>query len=267
VTVRLRRLAGDPAALGRPGPAGGQRRAESPNVRQIPNGTRMLQIRRPLLALLLLVSAPGLLPAQTVPSPFRHIETRHSGGLYAGQFAMDPGRLELGPRAAPIIGGRYDIRLTGPLSGEVGIGFSNTQRMLYTRTGPALTLPIIELGETDFVLMLGEAGLRFHLTGPRTWRGFAPYGVATVGVAADLTRNDPREEGIPVEQRFDFGPSFAAGGGLGTDFFLNERFSIRAEARDYFWRLTYPGGLTATGLQENQWRHNVAVTLGGAFHF
>ena len=42
------------------------------------------------------------------------------------------------------------------------------------------------IGDSDFYLVVGEAGLRFHLTGPRTWRGLAPYGSLMVGGVVDL---------------------------------------------------------------------------------
>jgi hypothetical protein len=214
-----------------------------------------------------LIIMPGMLAAQTIPSPFEFVETRHSGGIFAGQLITNPGTLDLGPQSGLKIGGRYNIRLTGPLGGEVSLAFVPTQRTIYSRQAPGPDVDLVPVAETDQVLMLAEAGLRFDMTGPRTWHGFMPYAVLTGGLAVDLNRADPLEEAIPAEQRFRFGPAFAAGGGLGTDFYLSERISIRAEVRDHLWRLNHPVGLTATGGRENEWRHNFGLTLGGAFHF
>jgi hypothetical protein len=209
---------------------------------------------------------PAVLEAQVIPSPFRHIETRHEIGFHAGYLYTNRGSLDLGPAPAPVFGSRYNIALTGPLQGEVGLSFSPTSRTVYARPGGA-TGSIISVGERDFVIMILEGGIRFRMTGARTWRGIAPYAAGTGGVVTTLGRPADIEEAIPADQRFQFGPSFAAGLGLGSDFFVTERFSIRAEARDHFWRLTHPIGLAGTGQRESEWRHNFAISFGGAIHF
>jgi hypothetical protein len=215
----------------------------------------------------LLIMMPGVLAAQTIPSPFEFVETRHTVGFFAGPLITNPGTLDLGPQSGLKIGGRYNIRLTGPLGGEVSLSLIPTQRTIYTRPAPGPDVELVAVAETDQVLMLAEAGLRFDMTGARAWNGFMPYGVLSGGLAADLNRADALEEVIPAEQRFRFGPAFAAGVGLGTDFYLSERISIRAEVRDHVWRLNHPIGLTPTGVRDHEWRQNFGLTLGGAFHF
>jgi hypothetical protein len=209
---------------------------------------------------------PTALQAQVIPSPLRHIETRHEVGFYAGYLYTNRGSLDLGPAPAPIFGSRYNIALTGPLQGEIGLSFSPTSRTVYARPGGAGG-SLTAVGERDLVAMIIEGGLRFRLTGARTWRGLAPYAAATGGVVTNLGRPAEIEEAIPSDQRFQFGPSFAASLGLGSDFFVTERFSIRAEARDHFWRLTQPVGLTGTGERNSEWLHNFAISFGGALHF
>lgn len=226
----------------------------------------MRHVRFVTLALLL-AAAPGALEAQAITSPYRFVETRHSAGIFAGYLQTAPGRYDLAPHSAPIFGARYGIRFTGPLSGDVGLGISPTQRTLITRAAAGADDPLLSLGETDMVAVLAEAGLRFHFTGPRTWHGIAPYAVATVGLGGSIRGSDPREEGIDEDARFRFGPTFAAGAGLGTDVFLTERFSVRAEVKDHIWRLSYPIGVTDSGTRENQWRNNFSFTLGGSVHF
>jgi hypothetical protein len=216
-------------------------------------------------AVLLLV--PAMLAGQTIPSPYTFIETRHAPGLIVAKLITDPGSLDLGPQSALKIGGRYNYRFTGPLSGEVGLSFVPTRRNIYLRPSPEPEVELVALGETDMLLTIAEAGLRFDLPGARVWRGFMPYAVLTGGAAINLSGSDPVEEAIPAEQRFAFGPSFALGGALGTDFFLTERFSLRGEVRDHVWRITHPVGITGTGVRENEWLQNFALTLGGAFHF
>jgi hypothetical protein len=217
--------------------------------------------------LLLLSAVATELAAQTIQSPYRHVETSHSVSVFGGFLTTDAGRLDLGPRSARLLGARYSIRLTGPIAGEVTLAFGGSERTVYAPAVVDGEFMLDPLGDADVLMMLGEGGFRFHLTGPRTWHGLAPYGVGTVGLVTDLRRSDPREAAQLPEERFEFGPGFAAGIGLGSDLFLTERFSLRADVRDHLWRLTYPVGLSGTGERENEWRHNFGFTFGGSIHF
>jgi opacity protein-like surface antigen len=216
---------------------------------------------------ILLAAAPAAVLAQEIPSPFEHIETRHTAGAYLGYQFTGRGSLDLGPHSSMLFGGRYGMRFTGPLSGEVSISLAPTQRTAYHREGGVADAPLEAVEDVRSVLFIGEAGLVFHFTGPRTWNGLAPYAVATGGLAADLSRSSAAEEAIPEVQRFSFGPALAAGIGLGTDWFLSERLSLRGEVRNRLWRLGHPEGLTETGRPEGEWTHNFGVTLGSAYHF
>lgn len=236
-------------------------------------------MRRTLTATLalaaLLGSASGA-GAQSIPSPFEYLETRHSVGFFGGYLLADPGIgvngevVELGPQSAPTAGVRYQIRFGGPLSGEVAAAFSPTTRKVYgpsRQPDPSKQVPV-EAGEADVALLLGEAGLVFHLTGDRTWHRLAPFVAGTGGVAADLAGGGAADKALLATERFEFGPSFAVGIGLGTDWYPTRRLSIRAEVRDRLWKIELPEGLRPTGEREvSEWTHNAAFTLGGAIHF
>lgn len=219
-----------------------------------------------------LLLAAVLLPkgalAQEIPSPFRYIEASQAAGAFAGYLQTQRGEYGIGPHSAPVLGLRYDIRFSGPLSGEVALGAISTQRTVVQRViieGDSATLR--DLDDVNAFLLNAEAGLRFDVTGPRTWHGIAPYAVLTGGVYMDLAGSTELEESIEASQRVDLGPAFAASGGIGTSWFLGQSFSLRLDARDHVWRLTVPEGLTGTRQRESVWTHNVAVTIGGAFHF
>jgi hypothetical protein len=220
-----------------------------------------------LLTLGLCTLLPGVLQAQNVPSPYRFLETSHAPGFFAGYLMTNTGDLDLGPHSAPLFGARYSLHLTGPLSAEANLGFSPTERTLYARSAAGGQDQLIDLGDKSALLGVLDVVLKLHATGARAWHGLAPFAVFGAGVAADLSGADAREQAVGEEQRFDFGPSFAATAGLGLDFFLTERLSLRLEGRDYLWRLSYPAGLTDAGEQTTDWANNVAVTFGGALHF
>lgn len=225
----------------------------------------MRQIWSAAVLLVSVFMAEGLL-AQTVPSPIRYIEKKHSVGVFGGYFQTDTGTLDAGPGPAPWFGARYDMQVTGPLAVGASVSVIRSTRNLYVRATPT-TADLEFVGEVDSGLVLAEAGFRFQLTGPRTWHGIAPYIGLSAGVVDDYTPLSDFESELDEELLFDFGPGFAAGTSLGTDFFLTEQFSIRAEARDQLWRYTYPTTLSGTGQEEKEWVHNLGFSIGAAFHF
>lgn len=213
----------------------------------------------------LMVFLPGVISAQSIPSPYRFIETKHEVGIYAGYLAIDGGKADVAPDPGPLVGARYNYHFTGPLSGEVGLGLVPTNRDVKTRLGTSTTLSDVE--QTESLLLLAEAGLRFHFTGARAWRGLAPYALLTGGLVADLAGTGTLEQQIQEVDRFSFGPTFAASVGLGSQFFLTDNVSIRAEARDYVWRLSYPDLFSGIVTEDNEWANNFGLTVGGAIHF
>ncbi len=236
-------------------------------------------MRRTLIAALALGALFGVgsaLRAQTIPSPIRYVDPKQSFGISAGYLFTSPA-LEINeekfvfwPQCAPLVTARYQIRFGGPLSGEARVGFSPTQRKVYAPTDepdPELFVPE-EVGEEDAALLLGEAGLVFHLTGPRTWNGLAPFLAGTGGLALDLAGGSDLEEDIPENARFEFGPSFALGLGAGTDWFPTRRLSVRLEARDHLWKIEAPTQIEALAdAKLSEWKHNFSLSLGAAFHF
>lgn len=216
--------------------------------------------------LLATTSAAGSLHAQAIPSPFEYIERKNSIGLFGGYVATDAGSQDLGPGAAPLFGIRYDYQVTGPLSLEASAAFARSDRTIYARS--VATQPALEpVGEADVGLVIADAGLRFHLTGPRTWNGLAPFIAVTAGVVADINGPAPEEDDLEDNQAFEFGPGLAASAGLGIDYFLTDRVSLRADVRDRLWRYTYPVSLSPTGVEDSEWVHNPGFSIGAALHF
>jgi hypothetical protein len=225
---------------------------------------RYTPLKIALAATLLAASAE----AQTIPSPFRYVETTQAAGLWAGYLRFSQGDLGIRPESAPFFGTQYAIRLTGPLSGTGGLAAIPTRRTVFERvvvSGDEIELEPV--GEADMLLLLLEGGLRFVVTGARTWNGLAPYVGATGGVMGNVLGRPSVEDDIPSAQRVSFGPSFAFGVNAGTDWFLTERLSLRTEARHYLWRFTTPEGFTTNQSRTAEWTQNTGITFGAALHF
>lgn len=233
-----------------------------------------------LLACVLLGTAAEGAAAQQVPSPYRYVERQQEIGFFLGYVATergiqvdttDVGEVPFGPESAPLFGVRYAYRLGGPISVGASIGYLPSQRRVFFNRGLSGDTNAVVLGDTadtDANLLLAQGELLLHLTGDRTYRGFAPFVGVAAGIATELGDAGPAEREIPEDQRFDFGPSFALAGALGTDYFVTERVSLRAEVRDQLWRIEVPEGLrTDDDADDARYTQNFTVQVGLAYHF
>jgi hypothetical protein len=206
--------------------------------------------------------------AQVVPSPYRFIEKAQSLGVYGGYLATSRGTRDLGPHSGPLVGLQYRGRFAGPMSGEVDVSYLRSRRTVYVQSLTSLGT-LVPIGVVDAPIVIGEAGLHFALTGPRTWHSLAPYLGATAGVVTDLAGTSQLEKDalVPSTQSVSFGPSFAVGGSAGTDWFLTDRLSIGAAGRGYIWRFSTPATLAGTASAQTSWLRNFGGTIGVAVHF
>lgn len=235
---------------------------------------RTLRAVVPAIAALLVAAAGS---AQTVPSSYRYIQHAKSLNFYGGWLQTDPElalpdsqSAELGVRSAPIFGVRAAIRVGGPLSVEGGLAFAPTERKLYDVDvlSDSSRVPDDTGVTSSELLMLAEFGLRFHVTGERTFRGFAPFVLASGGVAAMVGGSNATEDSIASARRFDFGPALAVGTGAGVDYFASDRVSLRAELTYRLWRLTAPEGMVPAGTRDRtSWKGNGGVSVGVGYHF
>ncbi|HYW09179.1 MAG TPA: hypothetical protein VE913_19625 [Longimicrobium sp.] len=239
----------------------------------------MNRISRTAFAVLAaLTMGAGHAAAQTVSSPFRYLDRKTSVEAFGGYLFTDAevtidtaNAAEFGPQSAPVFGVRAARRITGPLSAELMVGFSPSERRIIAAAegqDSAFTGPLDTGSTVGAPLLMTEAGVRFHLTGDRTYRGFAPFILATGGLVFDVGGASAAEDSLPEDERFDFGPALAVGAGTGADWYLGERLSLRAEASYRLWRMSVPQGFTfrRTG-ESTEWNGVAGLTLGAAFHF
>lgn len=239
----------------------------------------MMRFSRTVLLLALSLAAGArAVAAQTIPSPYEYIEQTQATGLFAGFLFMDPDvgttdstSLPLGPRSGPVFGVRYQVRASGPLSVEGSIGISPTDRRLFgseLNADSTFTEPVDLETTVPATVLMADVGLTFHLTGPRTWNGLAPFVGAGGGVVGDVQGHQAEETDIPDAALFRFGPSFAVGARLGTDWFPTSNASIRVEAQGRLWRTSTPSGfLPSRSDERSEWNPVVGISVGGALHF
>ncbi|HUF70368.1 MAG TPA: outer membrane beta-barrel protein [Longimicrobiales bacterium] len=225
-----------------------------------------------VLAALVLVAASATDgAAQNIDSPYRFVDTNQAGGVYAGYLFSGLGALGLGPDKGLVVGVRYDLNVgSGPFALEADVGYFSSLRAVYDTVPGDTTRAIV--GDSDFSTLMLSAGIRFNLTGPRTWRGLQPYALFGAGFALDLASPSAVDEALPNNVRVDFGTSFMGMLGGGAEIFLGDRYSLRIDARNILWKLETPEAFLikadqALLLPADEWTQNFGLTAGLAIRF
>ncbi len=240
------------------------------------------------LAALVLLALPALpLPAVRVAaaaqepridSPYRWIPEGLRAGPVAGFFNADRGNLEFGPGSTAVGGGRFRIRVSSPLSLELGATLGSSDRFVIDprlEEGPA---PVDTVSST---WLAAQAGIQLALTGARTWNGIQPYVLLGGGfmVGLDEQASEVFAEPDLADFRYEIGvaPSFM--GGVGAELKPSRRIGIGLELRDHLLRLKAPEGFFRTEVleaieeagapapEDSQWPHNLELGVGLWYYF
>jgi hypothetical protein len=217
----------------------------------------------------LILSVAPRLHAQVVPSPFRFVETRQEAGLFFGTSSLSRGRFGFGPSDALNVGGRWGIRLSGPLGFEAAAGLISGSRDVIN---PARPEGERKVGKADAQIGTLDGRLRLQVTGDRTWHRLAPFFVAGGGIAFDLSSAAPDDQRLEEQDRFDFGTSFFGTLGTGANLFLSDRLTLRADGIFSLWKLSTPPGFSDPergfeAVEESEWVSGLHLSLTAAIRF
>lgn len=177
---------------------------------------------------------PGALTAQVghdpEHSPYRPITARTGITVLGGYLAGSSGKLGVGPAGGPLVGLRYEMRLTGPTDASLGISWARFDRLVPDPNAPAdsqLTGPVRQ--SVVFI----DGGLQILLTGDKTWNRLAPYFGATLGLGFGSS--------VPADSSgYRFKAKFTTGPLLGLRAYPVSGLTFRVEGRLVFWQLKYP---------------------------
>lgn len=231
-----------------------------------------------LLPLPLLAQEPDRDPEEHIDSPYRWIERGLRVGLYGGYHAADRGNLEFGQGSTVVGGGRLRIRVSSPLTLEVGAVYGPASRWVIDprlQTGPA-PADTVSAG-----WLRAEAGVQLGLTGARTWNGIHPYLLFGGGFLFGVDEEVGEAFAAPelAGFRYDISTAPHLYAGLGIELFPSDRIGIGLELRDYLVRLRAPEGFFAPDIlgtieeagaeapKETQWPHNPEFSIGLWYYF
>ncbi len=214
-------------------------------------------------AILLIAALP--LDAQSIPSPFKYLERGQEAGPFGGYASTSTGRFGYGPGSGPLLGLRYAVELSGPLSFEGVASYLKADRDV---VDPGREEGDRVIGVADGSVMMLDARLRFTFTGRRSWNRLAPFLSAGGGMAFGAASGSDLDDQLLAEDVFDFGTSFYGSLGLGSRLFLTDRFALRGEWLFSLWELDTPPGyadpernFTAVDDGEWLWKSALVVSL------
>ncbi len=221
------------------------------------------------LALLALMSAPAA--AQRITSPYSFIDSRQYITIFGGRLHTGTGVVALGPTSGNIFGGQYGYRVSGPLVVELTVAYAPLHRQARdtTRLGPPDTTTFRPVGSANQGVLSAMAGLRFDVTGQRTWHHLQPYALIGFGGAFGTTGQNGKETSLPQDVRFSFGTSFAAQVGAGIEWYVTRRLGLRLDGRGTLWKLHTPSAfiLREGTLPGSEWAQNASIVGGLSVHF
>jgi hypothetical protein len=213
-----------------------------------------------------MIGAAGMAQAQVgYPpdrSPYRDRDTNRDWTLFMGQFAAERDPVGVAPTNGPMLGVRWQMYLTGPLSFAIRLAGASVDRM---EIDPSKKVAERFVQNEKVPMAFADASLELSLTGHKTWHGFSPVVNGGFGAAADIRgRTDIGD--------YRFGIPFAITFGAGTMWSPNDAWAVRLDWSNYVYRINYPGTyyLKTTEdppvLDASQahgfWRRNRALTIG-----
>jgi len=230
---------------------------------------RVARSRLVACALVASAAVPRAAAAQTIPSPYAFVDEGQEVGAFAGWATAGAGRFGYGPKGGAVLGLRYAVDLTGPLSFEGAVGVMDGTRDVVTPTLPEGQGAI---GEADIVLTTIEARLRFAATGARTWHGLSPFLVLGAGVAFAPERVSIADALLDPDERFKFGTKFIGTAGPGIRWSITRHLALRTDLGLAIWQLTTPQGfgdvtLGLLDVAESEWVSSTSFTASVLFRW
>jgi hypothetical protein len=166
-------------------------------------------------------------------SPYRDIVHGKSLTAMYGDVGGTGGQIGVGPHDGRSYGVRFDIRVGTPLQFGLTLARANLKRLIVSADDSVSNRVD---GPVDQRLTMVEGALQLNLTGKKTWNHLAPFLAGTIGYVggSGLPASEPDSSGYKFGSKFYFAPA------AGVRVFFGRSLHLRLEARQLFWKLTYP---------------------------
>lgn len=223
----------------------------------LPHYVEMMKSLLPLAVLLATTPLAAQVGHAPGSSPYRDIVKGKSLAFLYGDVAGNGGRLGIGPHNGRSYGLRFDIRVGAPVQLGVTVARAEVERLIVSADDSVNNRVDGPVGQN---LTMIELALQLNLTGKKTWHRLAPYLAGSIGLADGSP--------LPASQdssTYNYGSKIYIAPAIGTRVFLSSRLHLRLEARQHFWKLTYPSSYTREPAAEPSTDpDNPNSVLGGA---
>lgn len=198
-------------------------------------------------------------------SPYRDLEYHQELTVFGGYLnaAKDPAGVA--PKAAPIVGIRYEANVGGPAQLVFRFAEAMSERNVID---PTKAQDSRSLGTRKWPLYLADFGMSVNLTGQRSFHGIVPVTYVGVGIATDGGKKVAADP-------YRFGTTFALSFAGGLRFVPGGRFQMRVDAGTYMYQLKYPAGyyilasdntaVLGSAQAKSFWKRNGAYTFGVSY--
>lgn len=163
-------------------------------------------------------------------SPYMDLRRTTGPMVLTGWVGGQRGRLNVGHTNGPTITVAMEFPLSGPMSLVPTISYAFTERYVLN---PFRDDSVRLSGPFDDDMLMIDIGLRFNITGQKTWHGLAAYVSGSFGMA--ISSGSPPDSGS-----YTFGKRVMLTPGAGLRFYPSRRFSVLVDGRVAAWRLRYP---------------------------
>src|SRR5262245_33174397 len=141
-----------------------------------PDNDLMNAVLRRLLPFLALFLVALPVRAQQINSPYRFVDTKQEAGPLVAYFSPAKGDLGLGATDDPAFGGRYTYRFTGAFALQAEVMYFPTEHAVLDTL--VVNNAFQQIGTASQSLLIATGGLRFNITGARTWHNLQPFAFA-----------------------------------------------------------------------------------------
>lgn len=215
------------------------------------------------------LATPAVCHAQTIPSSYEYLEQKQEIGPFVGHISTNAGRFGFGPKGGTVLGVRWGIEMSGPLSFEGVVGLLDSERDI---VHPGREVGDQVVGVADALMTTIDLRLKFSLMGARAWKGISPFIVFGGGMAFDAAATDTLESDLLAADRFDFGSSFYGTMGGGSRWFISDHFGLRADGVFSFWKLDTPPGFSDPdrsfeAVEESEWSRGLSFTISALYRW
>lgn len=194
-------------------------------------------LRAAVVLIALLSVLPSFRPsvaAQVGHHPARspYLDLRRTTGpvFLTGWLGGERGRLNVGHANGRTFTVGMEFPISGPMSLVPTISYALTERFV---VNPFRDDSVRTTGPFDDDMLLIDIGLRFNITGQKTWHGLTAYVSGALGMA--ISSGSPPDSGS-----YKFGKRVMLTPGAGLRFYPSRRFSVLVDGRVAAWRLRYP---------------------------